>query len=130
MAKKKLDGIWNADRFLQELISLSEWNGSIRVDNVSDSPYGIQLQRLVAVMNAYGVGNCSDNSIKCIVSEACSDEKMKEFRQLVMQNLQEGFVSRLGDRFKLPVRTRDRQRLFDILFSYRKNLYEIEHPGL
>ena len=54
MAERKLNGIWNVERLLQELFRFTDDRGNIRSLNLSDdSPYGIKVCRCAAAMKAY-----------------------------------------------------------------------------
>jgi len=128
MKKKILNGIWNADRLLRELISLSRWNGSIRnMDIASNTPYSIRIKRCIAVMKAYGKEKGVQSGLECIVSIACSEDKITEFNQLILQSLNDEHYARLVRNSNLSDDVRERQSLFDQLFKYRRMLYEIEH---
>ena len=60
MAERKLDGIWNAARVLQELLRFTDDRGKVRnLDLSDDSPYGIKVRRFVAAMKAYGKEDCT-----------------------------------------------------------------------
>ena len=128
MKKKILNGIWNADRLWRELISLSRWNWSIRnLDIASNTPNGIRIRRCVAVMKAYGKEKGAQSGLECIVSSACAEDKITELNQLILQNLNDEHYARLVRNSNLADDVRERQSLFDLLFKYRRMLYEIEH---
>lgn len=53
MEERKLDGIWNLERLLQELLCYADESGIIRdMEPSDDSPYGIKVRRFVAAMKA------------------------------------------------------------------------------
>ena len=78
MRNRVLKGIWNAERFLREYLALADERGNIRsVSLVDDSPHSIKVRRLVAAMKAYGKEEVLNGGIEYLVSETCSDEKIK-----------------------------------------------------
>ena len=79
MAERRMNGIWNADRLLKNLLRFTDDRGKIRHLNLSDdSPYGIEVRRFVAAMKAYGKEECLYLGIEHVISETCSEDKMKE----------------------------------------------------
>ena len=127
MAERKLNAIWNAERLLQELLYFTDDRGSIRSLNLSDdSPYGIKMRRFAAVMKAYGKEECLYAGNEHLVSETCSDEKIKELYLLLKQNLHEGYYTALATPDFLKG-IRERRDLFKTLFHYRKSLYKVEN---
>lgn len=127
MAERKLDGIWNAERLLHELLCFSDDRGRIREMNLSDdSPYGIKVRRFASAMKAYGKEECLYLGNEHLVSEACSEEKMEELCLLLKQNLQDKFSMVLAKPDILKGK-RERKALFEALFRYRKNLYKVEN---
>lgn len=126
MAERKLNGIWNAERLLHELLHFADDRGNIRNLNLSDdSPYGIKVRRFAAVMKAYGKEECLYLEIEHLISDACSELKMEELCMLLKQNLHEKFSSVLAKPDILKGK-RERKALFETLFRYRKNLYKVE----
>ena len=127
MAEKQLNGIWNAERLLQELLHFTDDRGRIRDLNLSDdSPYGIRVRRFAATMKAYGKEECLYHGNEHFVSDACSDNKMEELCLLLKQNLPEKYSTDLTKPEILKGK-RERKALFETLFRYRKNLYKVEN---
>ena len=128
MPERGLNGIWNAERVLQNLLRFSDDRGNIRSLNLSDdSPYGIEVRRFAAVMKAYGKDINNFNEFDGIVSNSCSPEKMDEFRRLLKENLDNDFQKELVDGSGFIRGNRDVHHLFMALFEYRKRLYDVEH---
>ena len=126
MAERILDGIWNAERILHELLLFTDERGDIISLNLSDdSPYGIKVRRFVAVMKALGkeVNMFCDN--EHLISITCSDEKMNELCQLLRQNLDDDYYIALVNPSVLKD-IRERRALFETLLHYRKRLYKVE----
>lgn len=127
MEERKLDGIWNLERLLQELLCYADESGIIRdMEPSDDSPYGIKVRRFVAAMKAYGKENVLNNGIEHIISATCSEDKKNELWQLLRSNL--------GDRYFAVFAYADfldcayeRKHLFEALFRYRKGLYRVEN---
>jgi len=127
MAERKLDGIWNAARILQELLRFTDDRGKIRnLDLSDDSPYGIKVRRFVAAMKAYGKEKCLYLRNEHLISKTCSDEKMKELCLLLKQNLRDEYFTALVNLDSLK-HIREREKLMETLFSYRKSLYKVEN---
>ena len=126
MPERRLNGIWNADRLLQNLLRFSDDRGEIRSLNLSDdSPYGIEVRRFVAAMKAYGKEECLHHGIEYLISETCSKERMNELCSLLSQNLRDNYSTTLTkpDFLKGIL---ERRNLFKTLFRYRKGLYRVE----
>lgn len=127
MPERRLNGIWNAERLLQNLLRFSDDRGKIRSLNLSnDSPYGIKVHRFVAAMKAYGKEECLYQRIEYVISETCSEDKMNELCQLLSQNLPDKYSTA----FVKPDNLKDlqeRRNLFETLFCYRKSLYQVEN---
>ena len=129
MTKRKLNGIWNAPRVLNEYLSLANREGSIREIDASDnSPYAIRVQRLAAVLKAYEKeANLPSFVSKGFISQTCSEEKVKEFCQLLRKGLHnDELYMHYANNSKWFDVNRDRDYLFSELFRYRKTLYELE----
>ena len=127
MAERKLDGIWNAARVLQELLCFTDDRGEIRnLDLSDDSPYGIKVRRFVAAMKAYGKEKCLYLRNEHLISDTCSEEKMNELRQLLKLNLRDEYFTTLINLDFLKS-IRERKNLMETLFSYRKSLYKVEN---
>lgn len=127
MAERKLDGIWNAERILKELLCFTDDRGEIRTLNLSDdSPYGIKVRRFAAAMKAYGKEECLYLGTDHLISDACSDEKIKELCLLLKQNLHDKYSTALVNPDFLKG-IQGRRDLFETLFRYRKSLYKVEN---
>ena len=127
MAERKLNGIWNAERLLQELLCFTDDRGIISSLNLSDdSPYGIKVRRFAATMKAYGKEECSYVGNELLISDACSEEKIEELCLLLKQNLHDEY-SLVLVKPDILKGIRERKDLFEILFRYRKSLYKVEN---
>ena len=97
IAERKLNGIWNAERLLQELMRFTDDRGNIRDMNLyDDSPYGIEVRRFAAAMKAYGKEECLYLGTEHLVSDACSEEKIEELCLLLEQNLHDKYSTDLA----------------------------------
>lgn len=127
MEERKLNGIWNAARFLHESLYFADDRGNIRDMNLSDdSPYGIEVRRFAAAMKAYGKEECLYHGNEHLISDACSEEKMEELCLLLEQNLHEKYSTEISNKAFLKG-IRERRDLFETLFCYRKSLYKVEN---
>lgn len=127
IAERKLNGIWNTERLLLELLRFADDRGSIRrLDAADDSPYGIEVRRFVAVMKAYGKEECLYLGNEHLVSDACSEEKMEELCLLLKQNLHDKYSTDFATPDFLKG-IRERRDLFKTLFQYRKSLDKVEN---
>ena len=127
MTERRLNGIWNADRFLKNLLRFTDDRGKIRSLNLSDdSPYGIEVRRFVAAMKAYRKDESLYKGIEYLISETCSDDKMKELESLLRQNLDDKYSTAFVKPDNLKG-LEERQDLFEALFRYRKSLYQVEN---
>lgn len=127
MAERKLDGLWNADRLLQNLLRFTDERGKIGSLNLSDdSPYGIKVRRFAATMKAYGKEDCLYHGIEHAISETCSEDKMDELCLLLSQNLPDEYSTAFVKPNHLKD-LRERRDLFKALFRYRKSLYKVEN---
>ena len=127
IAARKLNGIWNAERLLQELLRFTDDRGSIRDLNLSDdSPYGIKVRRFAAAMKAYSKEECLYVGIEHLISDTCSEEKMKELCLLLKQNLHDKYSTDLAKPDILKG-IRERKDMFKTLFRYRKSLDIVEN---
>ena len=127
MTERRLNGIWNADRFLKNLLRFTDDRGKIRHLKLSDdSPYGIEVRRFAAAMKAYGKEECLYLGIEHVISETCSEDKMNELCQLLSQNLHDRYFTALVKPDNLKG-LRERRDLFEALFRYRKSLYQVEN---
>ena len=131
MAKRKLNGIWNAERVLHNYLRFADKDGYIcNIDYSDNYPHGIEKRRFAAAMKAYGrdVADCKKgNAFKhygfhWFVSEAYSTEKMCEFQKLLIQILDNDHVKEWFDRSKFVRGEGDIRSLFKTLFKYRKCL--------
>ena len=51
--ERKLNGVWDANRILQEYLHFVDKRGRVKKIDISDnSPYGIKLRRFAAAMKA------------------------------------------------------------------------------
>ncbi len=92
MPERRLNGIWNAERLLQNLLRFTDDRGEIGSLNLSDdSPYGIEMRRFAAVMKAYGKEECLYLGTEHLISESCSEDKKNELCQLLSQNLRDRY---------------------------------------
>ena len=120
IAARKLNGIWNAERLLLELLRFADDRGSIRrLDAADDSPYGIEVRRFVAVMKAYGKEECLYVGNEHLISDTCSDEKTEEICLLLKQNLHDKYSTALANPDILKG-IHERMDLFETLLRYRK----------
>lgn len=127
IAARKLNGIWNAARVLQELLYFTDDRGEIRNLNLSDdSPYGIKVRRFVAAMKAYGKDECIYCGTEHFISDTCSEEKIKELCLLLKQNLHDKYPTALANPDILKG-IRERKDMFKTLFRYRKSLDKVEN---
>ena len=127
IAERKLNGIWNKERLLLELLRFADDRGNIRrLDAADDSTYGIEVRRFVAVMKAYGKEECLYVGNEHLISDTCSDEKMKELCLLLKQNLHDEYSTALA-RPDILKGIHERMDLFETLLRYRKSLYKVEN---
>ena len=125
--KRILNGVWDANRILQEYLHLADKRGRIeKVDMSDDSPYGIQLRRFAAAMKAYGSDVENYNEFEGIVSNSCSPDKTDEFRKLLRPLLDNDSHKERIDDARFISSSRERHYLFKALFEFRKCLYEVE----
>ena len=128
MPERRLNGIWNAERVLQNLLRFTDDRRNIRIPNLSDdSPHDIEVRRFVAAMKAYGKDVNNFNEFDGIVSNSCSPAKTDEFRRLLKENLDNDFQKGRVDGSGFILGNRDVRHLFMALFEYRKRLYDVEH---
>ena len=125
--KRILNGVWDANRILQEYLHLADKRGRIeKVDMSDDSPYGIKLRRFAAAMKAYGRDVEYFNEFEGIVSNSCSSDKRDEFRKLLRPLLDNDDHKERVDDARFIRSSRERHYLFKALFEFRKCLYEVE----
>lgn len=125
--KGKLNGVWDANRILQEYLRFSDIRGRIKKIDLSDnSPYGIELRRFAAAMKAYGRDMEELIELEDMISMSCSSEKLDQFRKLLKQLLDNKYLKDQVDDAKFIRYDRDIYFLFEALFNYRKSLYEVE----
>ena len=119
--------MWQTGTGVASILYYADDRGIIRNLNLSDdSPYGIKVRRFAAAMKACGKEECLYVGIEHLISDACSEEKMKELCLLLKQNLQDKFSMVLAKPDILKGK-RERKALFEALFRYRKNLYKVEN---
>ena len=124
----KFNGVWNANRMLQEYLHFSDKSGRIKkIDMTDDSPYGIKLRRFAAAMKAYGRDMEDLIELEEMISMSCSSEKLDQFRKLLKQLLDNEYFKNQVDDAKFIRDDRDIYYLFEALFNYRKSLYEVEN---
>ena len=125
--KRILNGVWDANRILQEYLHLADKRGRIeKVDMSDDSSYGIQLRRFAAAMKAYGRDVENFNEFEGIVINPCSPDKRDEFRKLLRPLLDNDSHKEQIDDARFFSSSRERHYLFKALFEFRKCLYEVE----
>lgn len=126
--ERKLSGVWDANRVLQEYLHYADKSGRIKkIDLSDDSPYGIKLRRFAAAMKAYGKNVEDFNEFEGIISKSCSPDKLDEFRQLLKPLLDNDYHKELINSARFIRGSRDVHYLFEALFEYRKCLYEVEN---
>lgn len=126
--ERQLNGVWDANRILQEYLHFADKRGRVKkIDLSDDSPYGIKLRRFAAAMKAYGKDVEDFDVFEGIVSNSCSPDKLDEFRQLLKPLLDNDYLKEeindagfIRGSFDIPY-------LFEALFEYRKCLYEVEN---
>lgn len=138
--ERKTENIWNAKKILYSYIYNSDEDGCLpNVHSLKDSSYKIGLQRLYAVLMAYGrepeLFYRSEEfpfeyRHKCcfLLSNTRSEEKMNEFRELVKHKLRKDFkydyiAPFVDDPDFLNSGT---DIVFRKLMEYRKKLYAVE----
>lgn len=126
--ERKLNGVWDANRVLQEYLHFADKRGRIKkIDMYDDSPYGIKLRRFAAAMKAYGRDVENFNEFEEIISNSCSPDKLDAFRQLLKPLLDNDYHKELINDARFVRGSRDIYYLFEALFEYRKSLYEVEN---
>ena len=126
--ERKLNGVWDANRVLQEYLHFADIRGRIKkIDMYDDSPYGIKLCRFAAAMKAYGRDVENFNEFEEIISNSCSPDKLDAFRQLLKPLLDNDYHKELINSARFIRGSRDVHYLFEVLFEYRKCLYEVEN---
>lgn len=125
--ERKLNGLWNAERVLQEYLCFADGSGRIKEVEFDDSPNGIKQRRLATVLKVYGRNYDELCEQGWIIDKSISPERMAQVRSLLKHILED-------DRWKQQVENprtfrfdRDVQYLFKSLFRYRKSLYDLEH---
>lgn len=125
--RRKLNGIWDAKRVLNEYLQLADSHGDVKeVDWSDDSPYGIEQRRFAAVMKAYGKDLKSFFPSEGFISYSCSPEKIVEVRQFLKEILDEDYLIEQIDHPEFLKENRDIRYMFEALFKYRKRLLEVE----
>ena len=126
--ERQLDGIWDANRILQEYLHFADKSGHIKkIDMSDDSPYGIKLRRFAVAMKAYGKDVEDFDVFEGIISNSCSSDKLDEFRQLLKPLLNNDYHKELINDARFIRGSRDIHYLFEALFEYRKCLYEVDN---
>lgn len=123
-----MNGVWDANRVLQEYLYFADKRGRVKkIDMSDDSPYGIKLRRFAAAMKAYGKDAENFDAFEGIVSNSCSPDKLDEFRQLLKPLLDNDYLKEEINDTRFIRRSRDIHYLFEAFFEYRKCLYEVEN---
>ncbi len=123
--ERTLNGIWNVDRVLLNLLRFADDRGEFRSMNLSDdSPYGIEVRRFAAVLKAYGKEECLYLGAEYLISNTYSEDKMNELCLLLKQIINDNYSTVLAKPDTLKD-SEERQDLFKALFRYRKNLYKV-----
>lgn len=126
--KGRLNGIWNAERILQEYLRMADKHGYVMGFDMSDnSPHSIEQSRFAAVMEAYGKGIDDGIGIDDVLSKNCSIDKQDELRSLLKQCVDNEHLNRRIDDSGFIKGSGDVHELFSALFRYRKSLYEVEN---
>lgn len=128
--RRKLTGIWNANRFMHEYIRFANENGCINIKDIKlsdDSPYSIEQHRFVAVLKAYGV--TAENSIRIndVICTHCSVDNTNEIRLFLKQYVNGVYYNKLIDDSNFLKSTIEIESIFEALFTYRKGLYKLEN---
>lgn len=139
--ERKPENIWNAERILYAYIYNSDNDGCLpNVDSLHNSLYKIGHQRFYAALRAYGrepewfyrsdvEWGCRD---KCryLLSKTRSNEKMKEFRDLVKKHLRHtpsyDFRVQNVDSPDFLKSEMEVSIVFRKLMEYRKKLHAVE----
>ena len=125
--KRTLNGVWDANRILQEYLHFADKRGRIeKIDMSDDSPFGIKLRRFVSAMKAYGKDVEDFHEFEGFVSNSCSPDKTDEFRNLLKPLLDNDSHKERIDDARFIKSCRERHYLFKALFEFRKCLYEVE----
>lgn len=128
LEERKLNGVWDANRILQEYLHFADKSGRVKkIDMSDDSPYGIEQRRFAAAMKAYGRDVDNFDEFEGIISKSCSPGKLDEFRQLLKPLLDNDYHKELINDASFIRVSRDIHYLFEALFKYRKCLYEVEN---
>ena len=126
--RRRLNGVWDADRILQEYLHFADKSGRIKkIDMSDDTPYGIKRRRFAAAMKAYGKDVEDFDVFEGIVSNSCTLDKLDEFRQLLKPLLDNDYLKEEINDARFIRGSRDIHYLFEALFEYRKCLYEVEN---
>ena len=126
--ERKLNGVWDAKRVLQEYLHFADTRGRVKkIDLSDDSPYGVKLRRFAAAMRAYGRDVEDFEVFEGIVSNFCSPDKLDEFRQLLKPLLDNDYLKEEINDARFIRGSRDIHYLFEALYEYRKCLYELEN---
>lgn len=131
MVERRLNGVWDTNRILQECLHFADKSGRIeKIDMSDDSPYGIRRRRFAAAMKAYGRDVENFNVFERIISKSCSPDKLDDFRMLLKPLLDNDYHKTLINDARFIRGNRDIHYLFEALFEYRKCLYEVENVWL
>lgn len=137
MAKeRKFDGVWNAEKVLASYMLFANEDGCIPyIENNKDTTDGIRRQRFYAALRAYGKIESNylmdydfyslDGESHTLLSKKRSLEKMKEFRELLKQNLYADYNKKYVDSPDFHRNEYDVLQFFRELFRYRKKLYKL-----
>ena len=95
--ERTLNGIWNVDRVLLNLLRFADDRGEFRSMNLSDdSPYGIEVRRFAAVLKAYGKEECLYLGAEYLISNTYSEDKMNELCLLLKQIINDNYSTVLA----------------------------------
>lgn len=143
--EKSRKDVWNAERILYGYIYDSDDDGFLpNIDEYNNSSYKIGVQRFYAALRAYGRdpewfyksnsiypwSSNSTNVCRCLLSLTRSDEKMKEFRELVKKHLsrtpRSKFIAQVVDSPDYLKSDMDVYLVFSKLMDYRRRLNAID----
>ena len=127
--KRKLKGVWDAERILNEYIRRTDEKGYIgKINKMDNSPHGIEMRRLAAAMKAYGKDIEEDPSFELLYCNTRFDkrslDKYNDFRQLLKIFLLNPFEKIRLDGIIIE-NSHDIEGFFVPLFKYRKALYKL-----
>lgn len=137
--ERKFDGIWNAERILANCLRYSNESGCIPYTVESEeSPNAICRKRFYAALRAYGKigideslfgedGLEIEDITYGLLSKSRSQEKMKELREIIKENMRFDSRKRIVDEPGFFENDYDLFQIFRTLFKYRKELQKLEN---